>query len=49
MDDSETDLLRLIASVGAKYPSMFGNYEAPYLRSDGDIVCLLYTSPSPRD
>ena len=38
MDDTETDLIRLILSVSAKYPSMFGNYEAPYLRSDGDIV-----------
>lgn len=41
MDDSETDLIRLIASVSAKYPAMFGNYEAPYLRSDGDIVIPL--------
>jgi hypothetical protein len=41
MDDPETDLIRLIVSVSAKYPSMFGDYETPYLRSDGDIVIPL--------
>ena len=41
MDDSEMDLIRLITSVSTKYPAMFGNYEAPYLRSDGDIVIPL--------
>jgi len=41
MDDTETDLIRLIVSVTAKYPSMFGDYEAPYQRSDGDIVIPL--------
>ena len=41
MDDTETDLIRLIVSVTTKYPSMFSDYEAPYLRSDGDIVIPL--------
>ena len=41
MDDTEIDIIRLIVSVSAKYPSMFGDYETPYLRSDGDIVLPL--------
>ena len=41
MDDTETDIIRLIVSVRAKYPSMFSDYETPYLRSDGDIVIPL--------
>ena len=41
MDDGEENLIRLIASLSAKYPTMFGNYEAPYLRSDGGIVIPL--------
>ncbi len=41
MDDAEIDLIRLIVSVSDKYPRLFGNYEAPYLRSDGDIVIPL--------
>ena len=37
MDEKETDLIRQISTVSAK----FSDYEMPYLRSDGDIVIPL--------
>ena len=37
MDERETDLIRQVSNISAK----FSDYEMPYLRSDGDIVIPL--------
>ena len=43
-------LYRLLAGEGAEFPGDISwNFEKFLVGSDGRVLCLLYTSPSPRD